>query len=237
MVSMRDVADAIKLLGDVVKSTREIINAVIDGKDYLKTRFPDAKQELVDLLAQMRVTILGLAEVTKVISGFRFVYDGTSVDPGTAARELARFNDYIIAQKVHVASLKNNIGELKGKCDKARQLRDKLDARTGSRAWGSMFGLLGAKAEARSAELSGALSQFYADDQMMIEHVTAMLRLAERAIEDVNNSLGPPGIANPYHLPTAAALLGSYATLFQGPKAALDQLATDLEGAEAALNR
>jgi len=236
MVSFRDVAEVVKLLGDVVKSTREIIDAVVDGKDYLKTRFPDAQQDMVGLLTQMRLTVLGLVEVTKVISGFRFVYDGTSSDTATAARELARFNDYTIAQKVHVQRLRDNIGELKGKCDKVKELRNKLDTRGGS-GWGSMFGLLGDKARQRSAELSGALSEFYADDQMMIEHISKLLKLAEDAIEDVNDSLGPPGVADPYYLPTAAALLGSYATLFKGPKAELDQLATNLEGAEAALAR
>lgn len=235
MVSVRDVADVIKLLGDVVKSTREIVKAVNDGKDYLKTRFPDAQNDLVGLLTQMRQTIIGLAEVTKVISAFRFVCEGENVDRDTASGELARFNNYIIAQKVHIEKLKNNIGRLKAKCDKVKELRNKLDARTKTREWGSMFGLLGTKAKKRSLELHGTLSNFYADDQRMIDHITAMLDLAEHAIEDVNNSLGPPGIANPYNVPAAAALLGFYAKLFEAPKAELNKLASDLEAAKAAL--
>ncbi len=35
-----------------------------------------------------------------------------------------------------------------------RALRDKLDARTESRSWGTMFGLLGGKAKQRAIELS-----------------------------------------------------------------------------------
>src|SRR5205814_3454439 len=128
MVSVRDVAEVIKLLGDVVKSTREIVEAVNDGKKYLKTQFPDAPKDLARLLAQMRLTILGLAEVTKVISAFRFVYDGENLDPAAAGRELARFNKYIIAQQVRVQGLKNDIARLKAKCDKVRKLRDELDA-------------------------------------------------------------------------------------------------------------
>lgn len=235
MVSLRDVADVIKLLGDVVKSTREIVEAVNDGKEYLKTRFPDAQDDLVSLLVQMRRTIVGLAEVTKVISGFRFVYDGVSVNRDTADRELARFNKYIIAQKVSVENLQTNIGNLKANCEKVRILRDKLDARTKTRVWGSMFGLLGAKAKKRSLELHGVVSNFYADDQRMIDHITATLALAERAIEDVNNSLGPAGTMNPYNLPSAAALLGMYATLFQAPNVELHRLAEDLEAAKHAL--
>jgi hypothetical protein len=237
MVSVRDVADVLKMLGDVVKSTREIVNAVNDGKDYLKTRFPDAQGDLVALLTQMRLTIVGLAEVAKVISAFRFAYDSENVNLDNATRELARFNNYIIAQEVLVARLKSNISRLKAKCDKVRKLRDKLDARTKTREWGSMFGLLGKKAKKRSFELHGTLSNFYADDQRMIAHITAILDLAELAIEDVNNSLGPPGSANPYYVPAAASLLGFYATLFETPKVQLNKLAADLEATTAALSR
>src|SRR5262249_12631771 len=116
MVSLKDVADLIKMLGDVVKSTREIVKAVNDGKDYLKDRFHDAQCYLVSLLVQMRRTIVGLAEVTKVISAFRFVYDGESVNRESADQELARFNKYIIEQKVSVERLRENIGTLKANC-------------------------------------------------------------------------------------------------------------------------
>lgn len=235
MISPKEIAELIKLLGDVVKSTREIVKAVNDGKDYLRTRFPDAQGDLADLLGQMRLTIVGLAEVTKVISSFRFVYDGTNLSRDSAERELARFNEYIIAQKVDIARLHDHIGELKANCEKVRDLRDKLDTRTGTREWGSMFGLLGAKARQRSSELHGVISNFYADDQRMIDLINATLVLAERAIEDVNASLGPAGTMNPANLPLAAGLLGKYAGLFQESNARLRILAEDLEGAKRAI--
>src|SRR6266487_3943684 len=137
MALVSEVADVIRLLGDVVKNTREIVDAVNDGRKFLASRHPEAQQDFSDLLGQMQLTVEGLADVTKVISGFRFVSDGGTVHHETAERELSRFNDYVIEQKKDIAKLKNRIRELKADCEKVRALRDKLDARTDTRSWGS----------------------------------------------------------------------------------------------------
>jgi hypothetical protein len=52
----------------------------------------------------------------------------------------------------------------------------------------------------------------------MILLINQMLELAESGIKDVENALGPPGMANPYNLPEAAAILGTYAVLFKAPQ-------------------
>jgi hypothetical protein len=130
MPLVREVVYLVKSLGDVVKSTREIINAVNDGREYLKRHYPDAQKELTDLLEQMQKAIVGLASVTKVISRFRFSVVGDSVDRATADRDLRSFNDYVIAQEEKVSSLRGNIRKLKANCDKVCKLRDNLDART-----------------------------------------------------------------------------------------------------------
>ena len=67
---VKEIAESIKLPGDVVKSTREIIKAVNDGREYLKRYYPDAQGDLSKLLRQMERAIKGLASVTKVISAF-----------------------------------------------------------------------------------------------------------------------------------------------------------------------
>jgi hypothetical protein len=71
-----------------------------------------------------------------------------------------------------------------------------------------MFGLFGEKARQRSLELAGSLSNFYADDQRMIELFQETLQLAEEAIKEVEDALGPPGISNPYNVPLAAEICG-----------------------------
>jgi hypothetical protein len=228
MPLVREVVDLVKSLGDVVKSTREIINAVNDGREYLKRYYPDAQKDVTNLLLQMQQAIVGLASVTKVISRFRFSVVGDSVDMATAARDLERLNKYVIAQDENVSSLKGSIRDLKADCDKVRKLRDKLDAGTKTHTWGSMFELFGSKARKRSQELASALSGFYADDQAMIQLLEKTLKLAEKALADVEDVLGPPGTQDPYNVPMAAKVLGAYALLFRAPHNELQSLADDL---------
>jgi chromosome segregation ATPase len=235
MPLVREIAESIKLLGDVVKSTREIVEAVNDGSKYLKRYYPEAQGDLSSLLRQMQRAIEGLANVTKVISGFRFVVAGNSVARATAERDLARLNRYLIEQRKKAASLRGSIRKLKADCDKVRKLRDKLDARTKTHTWGSMFELFSSKARKRSQELSSALSNFYADDQQMIKLLSDSLDLAEKALAEVENALGPPGIQNPYNVPIAAQILGLYAVLFRTTDQQLDTLADDLNNARIAI--
>jgi methyl-accepting chemotaxis protein len=235
MPLVSEVAALIKELGEVVESTRKIVEAVNDGRKFLKQRYPSAEKNLGDLLFQMQKAIEGLAAVTKVIGAFRFVVSGDTVDPETASRDLARFNDYVIQQREDVATLKGRIRDLKANCEKVRALRDQLDKRTESGSWGSMFELFGGKVKQRSMELSSALSNFYADDQRMIGLLEQTLRLAEAGLQEVLDCIGPAGVANPYNVPTAATILGSYALLFQEPQHALHALADDLSAARSAL--
>jgi hypothetical protein len=235
MTLVREIADVIRMIAEVVKNTREIVETINDGRKFLAANHPDAKGDFVDLLDEMQRTVEGLAEVTKVISGFRFVYDEHMFERNTAERELARFNTYVIDQRKDVTALRNRIRKLKADCEKVRTLRDKLDARTQDRSWGSLFGLLGNRARQRAGELASSLSNFYADDQRMIDLFQETLRLAEMAIDDVDEALGPRGRASPYNVPTAAEVLGTYATLFERPERELHALADGLSQAATAL--
>lgn len=236
MVSIKDVAKAIKMLGDVVKSTREVIDAVKDGKKFLAMKYPEAQKDFSSLIGQMQLTIEGLATVTSVISGFRFVTDGKIHDSSIAYQDLSRFNDYIIQQDKDITALKNSISKLKTNCEKVKELRDKLDSRTKDRSWGSLFGLLGKSAQKRTIELHGTISNFYADDQRMIELFTQTLALAEQAIKDVGEVLGPSGTLNPYNIPEAAEMLGTYAVLFARPNKELHKLADTMSEVQASLS-
>jgi hypothetical protein len=132
---LAEIAALVKMMGEVVTNTREIVKAVNDGSEYLKRYYPDAQEDIGNLLKQIQRAIEGLGSVTKVISGFRFVLAGTSVERTAADHDLARFNDYLIAQRDKTLALKANIRKLKADSDKVRRLRDKLDARTKSRTF------------------------------------------------------------------------------------------------------
>jgi hypothetical protein len=75
---VREVADALKMLTDVINNTRDIIDAVNDGRKYLASKYPDARGDLAKLLDQMEITVVGLADVTKILTGFQFTVEVAS---------------------------------------------------------------------------------------------------------------------------------------------------------------
>lgn len=223
MAGVSDIAEVVKMVADVVRNTREIIQAVNDGRKYLERNYPDSKDEWADLLYQMQLTVEGLAEVTKVVSAFRF-------SGGPAADyETVRFNDYVIEQKAKLVELNGRLRDLKGSSGKVRDLRDALNAHSEDRGWASMFGLLGEKGRRDAIELASVLSNFYADDEKLADTIRRMMELAEAAVNDVDAALAPAGIADPAFIPDAAAVLDVYATIFAEPQRELNTLVQSLE--------
>ncbi|MFI2437346.1 hypothetical protein [Streptomyces sp. NPDC018693] len=222
-------ADAVKLLGDVVKSTRTMVETINDGRKYLRAKHPQAEPQFAELLEQMQTTVEGLADVTGVISRFRF-----TVGP-EAQSEPRRFNDYVISEDRKIVELKGRIRELKGDCQRIATLRDELNQRADKPDWTSMWGLLGDRGAERASELATALSNFYADDLAMIGAIERMLELAEHALQDVSDALAPHGVADPFYVPTAGAVLAVYAAAFSEPKRDLDRLIGQLTDTRAAL--
>lgn len=230
MTIIRELADAYQMISDVVRNTSMFIDSVNDGREYLASRHPAAVKEFSELITQMHTTVTGLATVTKVVGAFDFTVEGQDLD-----RQPARFNDYLIAQRVHVAELKENIEKLKGSSGKVRALRDSLDKRAGGNDWTAMFGLIGTKDRQRAAELASVLSIFYADDMRLIEAIRQMLHLAETAVDDVQETLAPKGLASPVHVRAAAEKLNEYAYAFMRPQHELDDLAAALNETQLSL--
>src|SRR4051812_3814504 len=104
MTAVREVADALALVTQIVRDTREIVRSVDDGRAYLAVRHPEAGPEFRELLHQMQLTVVGLAEVTKVVTRFRF-----TIDERPSAAEVTRFNDYVISQQKVLVDLRNRI--------------------------------------------------------------------------------------------------------------------------------
>jgi hypothetical protein len=223
MTVVREVADALKMLTDVINNTRDIIDAVNDGRKYLAAKYPDARGDLAKLLDQMEITVVGLADVTKILTGFQFTVEGTARD-----LEPARYNSYVIEQRAKSTELRGKISSLKGNCEEIRKLRDALNARAEGRQWWSTFTLLGVKDQQRAQELWSKLSDFYADDLRMIDAIELMLTTAERAIDEVSAALGGPGLAYPQLVLEAAAVLKVYDSVFRDSQRDLVKLADSL---------
>ncbi|HEY6661841.1 MAG TPA: hypothetical protein VIZ66_02855 [Sphingomicrobium sp.] len=218
-------ADAVQLLADLVKNTRELAQAVQDGREYFVRQHPEAKASLVQMLTEMQTTVEGLARVTSVVTGFRFTTDGAARD-----FEPSRFNTYVISQSEKVAKLRGDLRKLKGSCSNIRDARDKLNDLAGGQGdWAAMFRLFGKSRRARDNELARALSNFYADDRRMIEAIEKILKLSETALEEANAALGPPGHASTYNAEKAAAVLNVYGLVFNDSGKQLDALVKTLE--------
>lgn len=137
MGSVKDIAEIVGQISKLVKDTRELAKAVTDARAYLEKQHSEVKDNLKEMLSQIQKTIVGIASVTSVVSGFKFTISGSDLD-----REPARFNNYVIAEKEKVALLRNQISDLKGSCDKVGDARDKLNELGGNAGdWTSMFRL------------------------------------------------------------------------------------------------
>ena len=54
MTIARDVADAIHLLAELVRDTRELADAIGDGRKFLTREHPEAKADLVEMVTRCR---------------------------------------------------------------------------------------------------------------------------------------------------------------------------------------
>lgn len=217
---VREIADAVRLLKEVVLNTRELVTAIRDGRQFLRSKFPEAEPQFQDLLKQMRKTVVGLAEVTSVVSDFSFTVEGKAMD-----FEAQRFNNYVATRASRLTKLRGQIRRLKGSSGAISDIRDDLDRLAGKSDWWSpMFRLLGVSSKKQADELARRLSNFYADDARMVEAIMMMLRVAEQVIEEVNEALGGAGGHHPSRVPVAAKVLETYAAAFKQSRADLDSL-------------
>lgn len=233
MSIIKDVAEALGELTELIENTRSIIKAINDGREYLARQYPDASGDFSELLRQMQVTVEGLAEVTGVVQSFRFTIGSRTA----AERSLERFNKHLIKHNAKVTTLRGKSRKLKTDCNKIRVLRDKLNERSSGQSWSRMFSLLGLKAGQRRDKLASTIGNFYADDLRMIDVIEDTLRLAKRALADVDRSLGKPGEANPCNVPRAAGMLAIYSDMFSEPHQKLQDLANKLGDAANSLQR
>src|SRR4051794_36136939 len=101
IVSVKDVADGLALLAAIVRDTRAIVQAVNDGRAFLKSQSPQTIPTLVALLEEIQITIVGLAEVAKLLTGFAFNQSKAMSDA-----ETVRFNNNLIKRHAKVKKLR-----------------------------------------------------------------------------------------------------------------------------------
>ena len=222
MTIVREVADALKLAGEVVNNTRTIVQAVSDGQKYLARYHPDAKADLSSLLEEVQRSISGLAQVSRVVTGFQFTVSGAGRD-----LEPRVFNNYVVASKVELQEARDRGKALRASCTKVREHRDALNDKAGG-GWWDWAGLLGEKREERRQELASTLDTVYSADLDIVYYIEQMIEGVEIALREVSKALATDasGGARPENVPKAQAVLAEYASRFE----TVDRDSRDLVG-------
>lgn len=213
---VNEVKETVALIAEIIENTRTILSALEDGQAYLKKNHPDAKNDLADMMKQMKATVAGLISITRVVTYFDFTSDGTDMN-----REPARFNEHLLAARNQVADLESDIQSLKGSCSRIQELSLKLEKRAGNRPW---WALLGDRAGQRADELSWRLSSLYFNDLDMAQTAKRTLHACEQALDAVRQELRRGGAVSTSNVPRAQNLLDEYAAEFRTAETGLRDL-------------
>jgi len=219
---VREVADTVDLVSRTIQNARQIAAAFKDARGYLTKRYPGANADLAGLLTEMRLTLVGLAKVSDVITGFQFTVSGAGRD-----LEPARFNNLVIERKHLLSELRNSISRLKGSSGKMNDYATALTEHSGRPAW-QLFDVMGLS-DQRAAELGQQFNDLYVVDGRIIELIETLMNASGEALQAVSDALGPPGAADPENVASAAKVLGEYAVEFRRLEDACTDLSSELE--------
>lgn len=232
MPVISEISAGVSMLAKLTSDTRTILDALADGRAYLKQNHPEAGADLAELLEQIRATVVGLHSASRIVADFDFTIDGSDRD-----RQPARFNDHLMRFTERADQLAASIELLKGSCTRVLELRDSLNARAQDKPW---WALLGDRAGQRAAELSSTMSELYEMDLNMAQAAWEVLHATEMALQEVRNALnaGPAVSASSVdNVAAAAAVLHEQAEAVRPEVMRLRALRDDLSEQIAAFDR
>src|SRR5512137_2749800 len=121
MGAIKDILDGIEAVSKAIGNLDSIITAIRDGKDYLDTRYKEAKEDVRAMLEEMNKTLITTSSVTSIVTHFAFVDD-----PASRASDLREFNNRIVDGKGEIDRLRQNIDEYRGHCSKIQKHADRI---------------------------------------------------------------------------------------------------------------
>ena len=147
---MKEVVEGLKLVKDGIESVQAIVEAVKNGKDYLKIKHPEAQHDLRTMVVELEKSLFVIKRASAVLTNFRFAatYD-------TRGIELARFNDYFIKSKTDAQDLRNHVDDLRSHCSKIREHGTKISGAAGAQGFAKIFRFLGLQSPEKELELVG----------------------------------------------------------------------------------
>ncbi len=205
---IKEVIDGIGLVKEVIENVVVIVQAVSDGKEYLRQNHPQARKDVEAMLLELRKNEVLIAEVSGVVTRFRF-------DAGVAGSALQRFNDYYIQQGGKAAALRQQIDNLRTRCATVRQHAGNVSGGVGRSAFQRFFEMVNVEPALRRAELGETLDRLANEDLASARAAYVILNCVELALKDVQAALETNGVMDVANVPAAAALLKEYASAFR----------------------
>lgn len=208
MTIVKEVSDAIDLITRNINNIRTLVEACQDGGKFLKAKHPDVRDDLGAMCHEMQKTLHAIAAASAIVTHFRF-----TVATHAMHTEPARFNDYLMQHKSQALEVRDQLESMRGHCHIIHQHADRMKEKAGSRG---LFSLIGIDSRARADELQAALEEIYNDEIAYHMTMSAMSEAVHRALDAVQDSLGPAGAMDPTNVPDAAEVLGAHADAFAG---------------------
>jgi hypothetical protein len=140
-----------------------------------------------------------------------------------------------MGRKSRLEEFDQSINALKGSSGKMRNYADALTKGAGRRFW-EPFDITGLSKK-RAKEVGQKFNDLYVVDEHIVDLFHTLLTAAKTAMRDVQDTLGPPGAADPANVSAAARKLGEYAEMFRPIEQDAQHLASELEVEISALRR
>jgi len=207
---MGTLQDVFSMLEDVAKGIsdiKSIISAVDEGKEYLSKRYPNVKKDLGLMCKEWNKTLRLIAMDASILTSFSFV-----IDEDMAGSELRTF-DNEVRRRIDVSGqLRSQIHELRSHCHVIAEHKRKIE--DGSMV-DNIFTALGIQSREKNQQLASLLQKLLDEEAQAFYISGQMSNAVDNALQDIRDTLGPPGGMLPENLPSAAARLGEYCHKFR----------------------
>jgi hypothetical protein len=164
-----------------------------------------------------------VVDATSVVTSFRF-----AIATGAQGTELRKFNDRFIEAQTKVQDLSNHIDDLRTHCHKVNDHATRISHDATATGFARIFAMLNLSSPQRELDLGRKLEQLANEDFNVANGAKTMVKALKLALDDVQNTLGPPGAMHEENIPAAASLLGQYSPHFRALQEEASAAATEI---------
>lgn len=208
-LGVSDVLTLLERVSQGLTRIQAIIAAVASAPAYLREHYPEARQELAELLQEIAKLTQLQAEASSIVTHFDFTVTGSAID-----HEPRKFNDYYIAYKALAEKHRAQLDETRTHCSNIGLHAAGIKFKTDRHGLYDLFGMW-TKSRSQAREAAELLGKVYSDDSKVLEEFERMADAVELALQSVRDALGPSGAKEVKNVPRAARVLAEHAASFR----------------------